>query len=448
MNVVGKGSVRLSLEGVNHLVTEVYYVPELRNHLLSIGQLQEKGLAILIQSNQCRVYHPSKGLIIQTNMTMNRMFVLRSNTQPIKRELKEVCLQVATQDLAHLWHRRYGHLSYKGLKTLHDKGMVRGLPRFSESKTVCTNCLKEKQHRDAIPKRSTWRALEKLELIHADICGPISPVSNSHKRYLICFIDDFSRKAWVHFLVHKADAFASFKLFKSSVEKETGLPIKCLRTDRGGEFTSNEFDNYCRQNGIKRQLTTTYTPQQNGVAKRKNRTVMNMVRSLLIEKDVPKTFWPEAASWAFYVLNRCPTLSVKDITPEEAWSGLKPSVEHLRVFGSIAHAHVPDAQRRKLEDKSRSCVLFGVSEESKGYRLYDPVAKKVVISRDVVFEKRRSGLGMRALKGILRWIWNGEMKNHTVKRVMRKMWKRVKIILNLKFQMQMKKFDTEKPHFG
>jgi len=134
MNVVGKGSVRLSLEGVNHLVTEVYYVPELRNHLLSIGQLQEKGLAILIQSNQCRVYHPSKGLIIQTNMTMNRMFVLRSNTQPIKRELKEVCLQVATQDLAHLWHRRYGHLSYKGLKTLHDKGMVRGLPRFSESR--------------------------------------------------------------------------------------------------------------------------------------------------------------------------------------------------------------------------------------------------------------------------------------------------------------------------
>lgn len=94
-------------------------------------------------------------------------------------------------------------------------------------------CLKGKQHRDPIPKRSTWRASQRLELIHAYICGPITPISNSHKRYLICFIDDFSRKAWVNFLVEKSSAFDSFKYFKKCVEKETGLEIKCLRTDRG-----------------------------------------------------------------------------------------------------------------------------------------------------------------------------------------------------------------------
>lgn len=112
-----------------------------------------------------------------------------------------------------------------------------------------------------------------------------------------------------------------------------------------------------------------------------------MVRSLLSEKDVPRTFWPDAVNRTFYILNRCPTLSVKDMTPEEAWSGVKSCIKHLRIFGSVVHVHVPYALRMKLENKSRSCVLFGVCEESKGYRLYDPVLKKIVISQDVNFEE-------------------------------------------------------------
>lgn len=167
MNVVGKGNVRLFLEGISHLVQDVFYVPELRNHLLSVGQLQEKGLSILMGSNQCRIYHPVKGLIIQTNMTSNRLFVLVSYSEPVKEEVN--CLQTTTQDIAHLWHRRYGHLSYKGLKTVQDIGMVRDLPSFLESKATCVACLKGKQHRDVIPKKSAWRASKRLELVHADI---------------------------------------------------------------------------------------------------------------------------------------------------------------------------------------------------------------------------------------------------------------------------------------
>lgn len=187
----------------------------------------------------------------------------------------------------------------------------------------------------------------------------------------------------------KSEALNFFKCFKSMVEKETGLSVKCLRTDRGGEFNSNEFKDFCEQNGIKRKLTVAYTPQQNGVAERKNRTVMNMVRSMLFDKKIPKTFWPEAVKWAIYVLNRCPTLVVKDITPEEAWSGVKPSVEHFRVFGCLAHVHVPDVRRTKLDSKSITCVQLGISEESKGYRLYDPVSKKIVVSKDVIFEEEK-----------------------------------------------------------
>jgi transposase InsO family protein len=139
--------------------------------------------------------------------------------------------------------------------------MVHGLPQLEASTTICTDCMIGKQHRDPIPKRSNWRASQKLQLIHADICGPISPTSNSKKRYLICFIDDFSRKSWVYFLVEKSKAFVTFKYFKKSVEKEMDAYIKCLRTDRRGEFTSQDFNDFCKENGIKRQLTATYTPQ-------------------------------------------------------------------------------------------------------------------------------------------------------------------------------------------
>ncbi|CAL2259306.1 unnamed protein product [Prunus armeniaca] len=267
--------------------------------------------------------------------------------------------------------------------------MVRGLPQLFASSVTCTDCINGKQHRDPIPKKSTWRATQKLELIHADICGPITPTSNSNKRYILLFIDDYSRKAWVYFLVEKSKAFNYFKCFKTMVEKETGLFVKCLRTDRGGEFNSNEFNDFCKQSGIKRQLTTAYTPQQNGVAERKNRTVMNMVRSMLSDKNIPKNFWPEAVNWTIHVLNRCPTLAVKDVTPEETWSGVKPSVDHFRVFGCIAHVHVPEERRTKLDNRSITCVILGVSEESKGYRLFDPVAKRVVVSRDVIFEEEK-----------------------------------------------------------
>lgn len=132
MKVMGKGSVRLSIQGVSHLVQDVFYVPDLKNNLLSIGQLQEKGLAVLIKENQCKIYHPTKGLIIQSNMTSNRMFVLVSNKQSDNKLV--MCLQTDdTQDLSQLWHRRYGHLSYSGLKSLKNKEMVKGLPCFAET---------------------------------------------------------------------------------------------------------------------------------------------------------------------------------------------------------------------------------------------------------------------------------------------------------------------------
>lgn len=398
MEVVGKGSVKLVLNDVTYNISDVYFVPELKNNLLSLGQLQEKEITIIIRKGFCKIYHDEKGLMAESKMSMNRMFMLID--QGGDEDNQQCCLKTATEDMAKLWHERYGHLSHRGMKTLQSKEMVRGLPNFDTQKFTCSDCLVGKQPRNPIPKKSMWRAKEVLELIHSDICGPISPTTTTGKRYILCLIDDYSRKAWVYFLKEKSEAFNQFKIFKKQVETETGKSIKCLRTDRGGEYTSHEFSNYCKEEGIRRQLTTAYTPQQNGTAERKNRTVMNMVRSMLSTRKVPRVFWAEAVSWTFYVLNRCPTLAVKDITPQEAWSGVKPSVEHFRVWGSIAHVHISDEKRSKLDDKSNTCIFFGFSEESKGYRLYNPQSKKVIVSRDVVFEESKG------------WNWEEE-RDHT-----------------------------------
>lgn len=143
---------------------------------------------------------------------------------------------------------------------LANKEMVTGLPKLEQPTKICSDCLKGKQHREVFPQQSSRRANERLELIHANICGPIKPQSHTKKRYFLTFIDYFSRKTWVFFLNEKSAALESFKSFKADVEKESGCVIKCLRTDKGGEFTSKEFETFYNSNEIKRQSTATYTP--------------------------------------------------------------------------------------------------------------------------------------------------------------------------------------------
>lgn len=188
----------------------------------------------------------------------------------------------------------------------------------------------------------------------------------------------------------KSEAFSVFKSFKAQAENESGKPIKSLRTDRGGEYCSKEFADFCGISGIRRELTAAYTPQQNGVSERKNRTILNMVRSLLARGRIPKKFWPEAVNWSIHVLNRSPTFAVQNMTPEEAWSRRKPVVDHFRIFGCIAYAHVPDEKRKKLDDKGEKCVFLGISDCSKAYKLFNPLSKKIIISRDVIFDEENT----------------------------------------------------------
>lgn len=383
LEVIGKGNIILEFGGSTQTVSDVFFIPELCNNLLSIGKLQDRDITIIIKHGVCKLYHPNRGCIMESMMTTNRMFLVTTSILIST----STCFKVNVDNLGEIWHKRFGHLSYKNLALLHNKKLVRGFPKLNASSKICTSCMVRKQHREAIPKKSIWRAKQQLQLIHSDIYGPTSPESHGNKRYILTFIDDFSRKIWVYFLNEKSETFTIFKEFKTMTEKETSLALCCLRTDRGGESNSNEFSNFYKAQGIKRQLTTTYTPQQNGVIERKNRTIMNMVRCILEEKRLPKMFWLEAAKWPCHVLNRSLASTIKDKTPEECWSGFKPSVEHFKVFGCVGNVHVPEARRFKLDTRSQKQVFIGYNEKSKGYKMINPLTMKVTISRDVIFEE-------------------------------------------------------------
>ncbi|GJX67573.1 retrovirus-related pol polyprotein from transposon TNT 1-94 [Tanacetum coccineum] len=328
-------------------------------HFKRLGQLLEQKLPhdIHFKDRSATIRNQKGKLIAKVPMTKNRMFILNIQHDEAK------CLKSCLEDHSWLWHMRYGHLNFGDLKLLSSKGMVKGLDQIDHPNQVCEGCLLGKHARSSFPKEATSRAKEPLQLIHTDLCGPITPPSYSKNLYFMLFIDDYSRKTWVYFLKEKSQAFEVFKKFKAMVEKEKGLKIKSMRSDRGGEFLSKEFNKFCEDNGIRRFLTAPYSPQQNGVVERKNRTILNMVRSMLKSKKMPKEFWAEAVDCAVYLLNRCPSKSLDNKTPQEAWNGLKPTVSHLRVFGSIAYVHVPSQKRSKLDDRSEKHVI----EENERY---------------------------------------------------------------------------------
>ncbi|KAJ7962054.1 Retrovirus-related Pol polyprotein from transposon TNT 1-94 [Quillaja saponaria] len=342
--------------------------------------LQAKSYEIHMKDKNLWLRDQDANLIAKVSMTRNRMFILNLQNDGAK------CLKMCAKDSTWRWHMRLGHLNFGGLKNLGEKNMVFGLPFIDHPNQLCEACLLGKHARKSFPKEAT-RATEPLQLIHTDVCGPIKPCSFGKNHYFLLFIDDYTRKTWVYFLKKKSEAFEVFKKFKALVEKESGHVIKSLRSDRGGEFTSNEFNIFCETQGIRRPLTVPRTPQQNGVAERKNRTILNMARCLLKSKNMPKEFWAEAVSCAVYLSNRCPTKGVENQTPQEAWSGKKPNVSHLRIFGSIAYAHVPDQERSKLDDRSVKYVFIGDDSNSKGYKLYNPRNGKIIVSRDVEFNE-------------------------------------------------------------
>ncbi|GAU11617.1 hypothetical protein TSUD_346090 [Trifolium subterraneum] len=269
------------------------------------------------------------------------------------------------------WHYRFGHLNFRDLNMMSNKSMVSGLPKIQVPNEVCEDCVQSKQHRDSFNKDVKSRTKSVLEVIYSNVCGPMQVDSNGGNRYFVSFVDDHSRKLWTYLIKRKSEVFDVFNKFKAMAEKQI------------------------------HEVIPPYTPQQNGSVERRNKTIMNMVRCMIRGKHFLKELWGEAVNTACYVLNRCPTKRLNNVTPEECWSGNKPNVSHLKVFGSIAYRHVPDQLISKLDDKSEFMVLVGYHLTG-GYRLYDPISKSIVISRDVIVDEMKE------------WDWCNNKKKYSV----------------------------------
>jgi hypothetical protein len=263
--------------------------------------------------------------------------------------------------------------------------MVGGIPLIQKPDQVCQSCLVAKQTRSSFPRSALWRADEPLGLVHVDLCGPITPASVSGNKYFMLCVDDCTRWCSVFMLKSKDEAVNAFVKFKAQVENNCDDKIKVLRSDRGGEFLNGVLQSICDQAGIRRQFTAPYTPQQNGVVERKNRTVMEMTRALMKSMKIPEKFWAEAVRHAVYLINRLPTKAMGSRTPYEAWNGKRPHLGHLRVFGCKGHVKTVKPYLKKLDDRSMPMIYFGIEEGSKAHRMYDPQTNRIVVSRDVVF---------------------------------------------------------------
>lgn len=374
-----KGCGKVNLRSFDHVskeligviqVKNVLYVPDLAVNLLSIHQITKNNCEVKFSKDYCNIYHDSK--LVMTGYAQNNLYIVYNESYALLTSV-------------HLWHQRLGHLNYQSLKKLNESADGVDMEVIKQDKhLICNTCLQGKQTRQPFKNEGT-RASGLLQVIHSDVCGPMEEKSLGGARYYVTFTDDYSRKVFVYFMHSKSQVLEKFKEFKNFVENQLDTKIKSLRSDNGKEYVNETFDKFCKDSGIRRQFTVPYSPEQNGMSERMNRTLVERAKCLLIDAKVPKKFWAEAVSTAAYLINRSPTKAIDYKTPEEKWTGVKPNIKNIRVFGCRAFVHVPKEKRLKWDSKANELIFVGYCPESKGYRLYDEKSGKIIRSRDVVF---------------------------------------------------------------
>ncbi|KAL8116448.1 hypothetical protein AgCh_022808 [Apium graveolens] len=256
VEIKGKGSMLFKCKiGEERIFHKVYYIPSLCSNIISLGQLSECGIKVILNGAFMWVYDEKGRLLIKVKRSCNRLYKI------ILESSEASCLMLSIENTTRLWHSRLGHVNYQAMIYIFEKGMVHGLPSLIQPKEVCARCLMSKQIRKSFPSHANFRAKQPLELIHRDLCGSITPTTKAGNKYFVLLVDDYSRVMWVYLLSRKDEALGAFKKFKLLVERDSEKKVKMMRTDRGGEFCSKKFIEYCDNMGISRQLTTPYTPQ-------------------------------------------------------------------------------------------------------------------------------------------------------------------------------------------
>ncbi|KAL4352591.1 hypothetical protein GQ457_06G020380 [Hibiscus cannabinus] len=362
----------------------VYHVPGMKKNLLSVAQLTSAGHIVIFGPQDVKVYNnlEIKDEPLMKGRRLESIYVMSAEAAYVDKTRRN--------ETSDLWHMRLSHVSYSKLDVMMKKSMLKGLPKLEvRTDTICAGCQYGKAHQ--LPyEESKYRANEPLELIHSDVFGPVKQTSIGGMKYMVTFIDDFSRYVWIYFMKEKSETLSKFKEFKKVAKAEVGKKICWLHTDNGGEYTSDEFTNFLQEYQIRRQFTCANTPQQNGIAERKNRHLTKSCRSMLHARNVPGRFWAEAMTTTAYVINRLPQQRLHFLSLFEKLWKMKPRVSYFRVFGSVCYVFVPDHLRSKMDKKAVRCIFVGYDKQRKGWKCCDPTTGKCYVSRNVVFDEASS----------------------------------------------------------
>ncbi|GJQ93542.1 putative ribonuclease H-like domain-containing protein [Tanacetum coccineum] len=288
------------------------------------------------------------------------------------------CLVVKdTLDESMLWHKRLGHINFKNINKLKDN-LVRGLPtNHFENDQTCVACLKGKQHRASCKSKVLNPITKPLFIPYMDLFGPTFVSSLVHKKYCLVVTDDYNRFTWVFFLTTKDETSEILKNFIKEIENLVDKKVKIIRSVNGREFKNKVMDDFCREKGIKREYSVAKTPQQNGVAKRRNRTLIEAARTMLADSKLPTTFWAKAVSTVCYVQNRVLVVKPHNKTPYKLFRGFKPALSFMRPFG--CHVTIVNTLDNlgKFDGKSDEGFFVGYSLSSKAFRAYNTRTKRI-----------------------------------------------------------------------
>jgi hypothetical protein len=351
----------------------------MKRNLVSISTLEDKGHKVTFSEGKVLTWHKDSHMNFARVIGVRENNLYRLIVRPVQALLHD------TISLCELWHRRLAHIHYRALPALGK--MVTGLPEIQvQHNGVCRGCALGKNVKGSfLSNDSISKGI--LDLIHSDVCGPMTVSSLNRYLYYVLFINDHSRKTWIYFLKTKDGVLARFQEFKAQVENLAKRKIKVLRSDNGGEYTSKDFSDFCIEAGIKREYTVPYNPHQNGVAERNNKTIIEATKAMIHDQSLPMIMWAKASMTAVYVQNRSPHQILKNMTPEESFTEVKPEVGHFRIFGCPVYFHVPKEKRSKLDPSGKKGTFVGYSESSKAYRIYIPGQRQIEVSKDVIFEE-------------------------------------------------------------
>lgn len=397
IEALGSGTIRgtCTLDDGRHthvVINNVAWIPKASGRLFSTGCVETSGHTLVQGSGSMVIYDRQFSL----GDKVSGQTVLRGMHNPIN-NLYYLRLNLEKKGSSHahqltssyrLWHRRMGHPSKEAIRRLPQN--TKGVDSVGDDTDTspCEGCQWGKSKRAPFPI-STKRATKPLELVHTDLDGPMRTQSVvGHYKYFMSFLDDATSLGRAYYLKEKSDALQAFENFKAWAENVTGHKIIGLRSDRGGEYTSDAFQARLKHYGITHYTTMPGSPQQNGRAERWNQTIVDKAMAIMHHAGLSHGFWQLAVDTAVHIYNRQPMRRLKWRCPITAWDGTIPDISYFRVFGCKAFVHVPKERRQgKLDKKAIEMIFVGYEQGSKGYRFWDPAAHKIVVSRDVIFDE-------------------------------------------------------------